>query len=524
MLRQPQDVKVRPGSQKSASTSIPAPIGGLNARDSIANMDAKDAVTLENWFPKTTSVDVRGGYASWNTFTGVCQSILAYSGVTATKIFPCVKNGTTYSIYDGTSSGALSTAVVGGAGATIEALGGARFDYQNFGNSGGQFLLAVNGVNAPVRFDGTTWTVAAITGGTPANYLSIAVFARRIWFFDKDSMIVRYLDVDAIAGATTILYVGPEFKLGGSLNSIITVTDASNTLANYIGFLSTEGEIVAYGGTDPSSAATWGKVAHFRIGRPVIKGNRAWCAWGADALVLCADGVYPLRKAISANLESVGLSVSDKIRNLINRDLIIHGARYGWQAIVYPAGSKLIVNVPTNEDVASYQYVMNTETGAWTKFTGWTAFCFEVAKDVLYFGGNGVMVKGDSTANDGTASITCDAQQAFNYFGQRGRAKHMKMARPVLATDGEYDLGISVDTDFKSNPPSYLRHVSGGGGDPWGGVWDVVWSGSAQAQLNWYGVSGVGHAIAQRLKVRTDGVSLSWSATDELYELGAVLG
>lgn len=524
MLRQPQEVKTRPGSQKSSSTSLPAPIGGLNARDSIANMAPEDAVILENWFPKTTSVDVRAGYSAWNTFTGIAQTILVYSGVSATKVFPCVKNGSTFSIFEGTSSGALASPVVGGSGPTVQALTSTRFDYVNFGNSGGQFLLAVNGVDVPIRYDGTTWTASTVSGGTPANYFTIAVFARRIWFADKNSMIVRYLAVDAITGATTTFHVGPEFKLGGSLNSIITVTDASDTLTDYIGFLSTEGEIVAYAGTDPASAATWGKVAHFRIGRPVIKGNRAWCKWGSDALVLCADGVYPLRKAISANAQSAGLAVSAKIRNLINRDLVIHGARFGWQAIVHPAGGKLIVNVPTNEDSSSYQYVMNTETGAWCKFTGWTAFCFEVARDVLYFGGNGVMVKADVTANDGTAIISTDVQQAFNYLGTRGRTKHMKLMRPILATDGEYQLGLKVDTDYKNQPPTFLRTVSGGGGDPWGGIWDVAWSGAMVAQTKWYGIGGEGHAIAPRLKTRTDETSISWSATDVVYELGGVIG
>lgn len=523
MMRRPQEVKVRPGATKSSSTSLPAPIGGLNARDSVANMQSTDALVMENWFPKTTSVDVRNGYSAWNTFTGLCQSILVYSGISATKVFPCVKSGSTFSIFDGSSAGALSSPVVGGSGPTVEALTSTRFDYVNFGNSGGQFLVAVNGNDVPIQYDGTTWTASTMTGGTPANYLSCAVFARRIWFFDKNSMIVRYLPIDSITGATTILYVGPLFKLGGSLSSIITLTDANNTVTDYIGFLSTEGEVVAFAGTDPSSAATWTQAAHFRIGRPVIKGNRGWCKWGTDALVLCADGVYPLRKAIQADSRSGGLSVSDKIRNLINGDLRIHGARYGWQVLIHPTGGKLIVNVPTNEDVASFQYVMNTETGAWCKFTGWTAFCFEVARDTLYFGGSGVMVKADTTANDGSLSILADAKQAFNYLGTRGQAKHMKLMRPILATNGGCNLGIDVNLDYGDSSPSYLRPISSGGGDPWGGIWDAAWSGAVTAEIHWYGVNGIGHAVAPRLKAQIDGTTLAWSATDLVYEHGGIL-
>ena len=44
------------------TTSVPAPIGGWNARDSLANMSPTDAVQLVNWFPTPTDVTMRKGY------------------------------------------------------------------------------------------------------------------------------------------------------------------------------------------------------------------------------------------------------------------------------------------------------------------------------------------------------------------------------------------------------------------------------------------------------------------------------
>lgn len=520
MMRQPQDLKVRPGAQKSRSSNLPAPIGGLNARDSVANMDRLDAVLMDNFFPKTTSVDVRNGLTAWNTFTGVCQSILVYTGATATHVFPCVRNGATYSIYNGTSSGALSVAVVGGGGATVQALTAARFDYANFGTAAGQFLTVVNGADPPLQYNGAAWSVSATTGGTVTDYFTVAVFGQRLFYGIKNSLSVRYLATGLISGATTVFELGSLFKLGGYLNSIITVSDNSNTLQDYIGFLSSEGEVVAFAGYDPAS---WSIAAHFRIGRPVIKGNRCWCKWGADALVICADGIYPLRAAIQADSRSAGLSVSDKIRNLINGDVAINGARYGWGLTVHPTGSKLIVNVPTNEDVAARQYVMNTETGSWCRFTGWNGFVFEVARDTLYMGMSGKMVKADVGMDDLGTAIVADAKQAFNYLGARGRAKHMKLMRPILAVNGAFNLGIGVDVDYGDTTISFLRPVGGGSGDPWGGVWDVAWSGGVLAELGWYGVNGIGHAIAPKLKVQTDDILLSWSATDLVHEDGGVV-
>lgn len=51
----------RPGAAKSQSLSLPSPIGGLNARDSVANMKGTDALQMDNWFPQTTDVAVRRG-------------------------------------------------------------------------------------------------------------------------------------------------------------------------------------------------------------------------------------------------------------------------------------------------------------------------------------------------------------------------------------------------------------------------------------------------------------------------------
>jgi hypothetical protein len=524
-MRAAAEVHVRKGAQKSASLSLPSPVGGLNARDSIANMSATDALVLDNYFPQTTNVAVRNGYAAWSTFTGICQSILVYTGLTATKVFPCVKNGSTYSIFDGTSAGALSSVIVGGSGPTVQALTSTRFDYANFGTTGGQYFVAVNGTDTPLQFDGTTWIASAMTGLTTANLFTVAVYGRRLWFAEKNTFNVWYLPVDSITGALTKLHLGPLFKLGGYISSILTVTTGSTSgITNYIAFLSSEGEIVAFEGDDPSSAATWAESSHIRIGRPVCKGNRAWCKFGPDALVLCSDGVYPLRRSIADDSRSAGLAVSDKIRNLVNRDLAANGTRLGWQLTLHPTGSKLIVNVPTNEDVSSYQYVMNSQTSAWCRFTGWNAVCFEVARDTLYFGKNGKMVKADTTAYDGTDSITAEAMQAYNYLGNRGRTKHMKMIRPLLTVSGACQFCAIVNRDFQDVPVTVLRSLGLGNTDPWNGAWDVAWSGADSIVTDWFGAVSEGHAIAVRTKAVTQGTTLSWAATDLVYEVGNYIG
>lgn len=489
-------------------------------------MAPTDAEMLENWFPTSTNVTVRKGYSAWNTFTGNCQTIMAYTGLSSNKLFACVNNGATYSIYDASAAGALSVAAVGGGGATVEALGNTRFDYVNYGTGGGQYLIAVNGTNNPLQYDGTNWAVSGLAGGTPANYQSIAIYQKRLFVFTKNTFEVRYWAVETIAGASAAaLNLGTLFKLGGHMAAIISLADDGGGLVDYIGFLSSEGEVVAFTGSDPATAATWTLAAHFRIGRPVTVGNRTWCKWGTDALVLCTDGVYPLRKAVQADRRVEGLSVSDKIRPTLASDVAIYGGKYGWQVMLHPTGDKLIVNVPTSEDVSSYQWVMNSQTGSWTKFTGWTAFSFEVLQDQLYWGGSGKLVKADTSAQDGGMGITALSRQAYNYLGSRGSLKHLKLLRPVFTSDGDYTLTIACDSDYRDTVPTNVRVVAGGTADPWGtGAWDAAWSGSIVTSEHWYGVNAIGHALAPYVGVIVNGTTLQWAATDIVYERGSIFG
>lgn len=516
-LRQPARSRAR-GSAKSSAVSLPAPVGGLNARDSIANMKASDAIILDNWFPQTTEVQVRRGYTEFATFTGICQSIIAYNGASS-KVFVAV-DGSTNSIIDASSGGAISTAVVGGSGPTVQAITDCHFDYVNFGTVGGQFLSLVNGADTPLEYDGTTWSSSTMTGGTPADFFTVAVYAERLWFGVKNSFSVRYLPVNSITGATTELNLASLFKLGGTLNSIITITDATNALADYIAFVSTEGEIVAFTGTDPAVATSWTRAAQFRVGRPVIKGNRAWCKWGADALLICADGILPLRRAISQEKRDSTVAVSDKIRNMLNNDVAVHGARKGWAITLHPTGFKLIVNVPTNEDVEARQYVMNVQTGAWCRYTGWDGFCFDVVRDQLYWGGDGVLAKADQpgAASDAGNPITASSKQAFSYLGGRGRNVLMQMIRPIIAADGAANIALGVDVDYGDVEPATFIQVGGGSGDPWGGIWDVSWGGALEVVKSWRTAQGFGSAIAPRMRTQTLDVSLSWSASDLVYE------
>ncbi len=70
------------------TTSVPAPIGGWNARDSQANMNPMDAIQLVNWYPTPTDVTMRKGWTQSSLLTtptgAISISTITHAGAVAT--------------------------------------------------------------------------------------------------------------------------------------------------------------------------------------------------------------------------------------------------------------------------------------------------------------------------------------------------------------------------------------------------------------------------------------------------------
>lgn len=154
--------KTSPMRGRTARTaSVPAPIGGLNARDALAQMKATDAVIMDNWVPGTASIGIRNGYAAHSSgYTDPVETLMTYRTVTAQKLF-AVAGG---SIYDATTFGDVGDPLVSD-------LTNSHWQYVNFGTQGGQFIMAVNEADHALLYDGTRWT--ALTDGTGQTIATI---------------------------------------------------------------------------------------------------------------------------------------------------------------------------------------------------------------------------------------------------------------------------------------------------------------------------------------------------------------
>jgi hypothetical protein len=508
-----------PKQMIARTANVPAPVGGLNGRDALAAMPPTDAVVLTNWFPQPSYVGLRNG--SLNYATGLpawVETLMDYKGGTTHKMFAV--SGT--AVFDVTNAGPVNAAAVTG-------LSNARWEWTNIETPAGQFLYAANATDSPLLFNGSTWTSItgssspAITGVATTKLRNPVVWKNRLWFVEDGSTRAWYLPIQSIGGAASAIDIGTYLKLGGTLQAILTVTlQNGSTFDDYIGFLSSEGELLLYAGSDPSQAGLFFAQGRYRIGQPI--GRRCWFRYGDDAIVICADGFQKVSAVVAVDKISERNTLSYKILNLVNNDVQAFSNHFGWEGAVYPLGNKVLINVPQTENAVQYQYVMNTISDAWCVFTGWNAATFLVSQGNLFYGGNGVVVEADTGFNDNGASVSASMQPAFSYFGTT-QQKHFKMVRPVVATIGNVLTALALNVDFQTVVPTGSATFSGTAGSPWDiSAWDSsLWAPPVTIQKNWQSAPGIGFAGTVFLTAANNAGPVNLQSIDYLFEPGGVL-
>jgi len=480
-------------------------------------MPPTDAYIMDNWFPNPASVAVRNGSEAWaTTLPGNVLTLAAYNGTTSNKLFAA--SGT--AIYDVTSSGAATITSVTG-------LTNVKFQFVNMGTIGGRFLCMFNGADDGKYFDGTNWISVSLGGGAtqisgvnPQSIINVNIYKNRMFLVEKNTASVWYLGLNAIYGAASKLDFSSLLNLGGNIVAMTTWTvDNTAGMNEYAVFISSLGEVLVYSGSDPSSATDWSLSNRFNIGRPA--GYRCFERVGSDVIIIGADGAFPLSKALVTDRAQAQYAITDKIVNLVSTDFQSYADHFGWQLLLYPIGSKLVLNVPYVDGAASYQYVMNVITGAWCRFTGWNAFCFGKVGDSLYYGGNTKVYKCDYGTSDDGANIVADCQQAFQYFGSSAQ-KLFTAARPIIQSNGAVRPSFAINVDYDTTKPTGVSTFNNANFTPWNSPWYSPWSIANQVRKDWLSVTGYGFSGGPRMSVSIKRGKVSWQSTDIVFELGGV--
>jgi hypothetical protein len=494
--------------------TLPAPIGGWNARDAFAAMPPIDAIELINFFPRPDKITSRGGHASFATGLGSSvETLVEWTGPSSKKF----KGIAGTSIFDITSGGAVGAAEVTG-------LSSARFQSVMFNTGGAAILVICDGVSTVRNYDGTNWTVPAITGVTSSTLVNVCLYRGRLIFTQKDTLRAWYLPPNSISGAASMLDIGRDARKGGYLVAVGTWTQDSGEggTDDLAVFVTSEGQVVIYGGNDPSSASSWGLVGVYDCGKPI--GRRCMMRYGKDLCLILQDGFYPVSALLASGVSDPQLALSDKIRNAFVAAQLASATTFGWEAIYYANGQRVLVNVPVIGGTFD-QYVMNSITKAWCRFTNINPNTFALFNSDLYCGkSNGTVYKLESGDLDITSPIQTSGRQAFSDLSQPTAEKYLTMFRPKIGVNGTVNVSAQIDFDYQNNPVIPTGVMLSGTGTLWdAGLWDVSpWFVGEQIFGQWFTYGGIGRVASAHLSANTRS-SFSWYETDFLMQGGGVL-
>ena len=216
------------------------------------------------------------------------------------------------------------------------------------------------------------------------------------------------------------------------------------------------------------------------------------------------------------------LQLTDKIQPQIAQDTTAYASNQGWDIMLYPPQNMLLLNIPVST-TESYQYVMNTISGAWARWTGLPARTWYMANDNLYFGANGYVARAWNGQSDNGSNIVADILPAYQNFGGQSQLKRWTLGRIILGSDGVASFGGRMEIDFNLNPNAislpYLTSPSSGvyGTATYG---TSYYGGNIEIKREWKNLTGIGYWGSFHIQISTNVSDIRLYAMDVMGEAG----
>lgn len=506
------------------------------ADNSAITNESDDLIVTENgdWFgwSSTDGLSVMGGFTGgdWVVVQFATTGGVYLIGVNGEDdgfiydgqhFFPYVAGGVETLAYDGeVDAFTIGDTVTGGtSGATatiwqVEDLGAGEGILYLTGVTGGPFVddetitdtddgeATVSGENEPL-IPGVDFP----DGLTTADMSYAWVYRNRLYFAQKDAMVAWYLDVDSIGGTAEAFPLSGVFSLGGTLMfgqrwSLSSGGDGGLSEQNV--FVSSEGEVAVYQGLGPDDPQTWSQQGLYRIGRPL--GKRAFIRGAGDLAIATSVGLVPLSKAIELDLTALTVAAisypiadawSDAIGNLGSEN---------WQGEIWP-DQKIAVFAPPGSSPSPVMFIANTETGAWSRFTGWEGLCMEVYEQRLYFGeSSGAVFIANQTGLDDGEPYSGTILPLYDDLGSPASLKIGKVGRYIFRATSQVRGRVTWQGNYKEALPAAPDGESSvGTSSVWGtGVWgESQWGGQLPRVVvdGWRSVGGTGYTVSLAFQV-----------------------
>lgn len=371
--------------------------------------------------------------------------------------------------------------------------------------------------------------VPSVTGVDTSAFSHVWLFKSRVFFVRENSLTAHYLPVDSIGGTIGTLGLQGVFQKGGKLVfGASWSVDAGDGMDDLCVFVTDQGEVAVYQGTDPGDANAWSLAGLYQIAKPLHK-NAVEKA-GGNLLIVTEEGVIPISSVVQKDraaltLDAISLPIEPTWRTHVLR-------RPGkWVFRKWTTRNYAVIGFPPEGDGLHSNFIVNLLTGAWARFTGWDIRCAVEFNNELYLGtSDGRVTKAEGLGSDCGDMYSCLYIGLYERLGSVAQEKvaHMSRATWKYSTSFEFRLGFTFnyETSFGAFPPVAADNI----GDLWDvGIWDVaVWDaeGVQQIMVDWQSVSGRGFVVAPvvQLTMGVDTVpDVQLISIDLLYETGGLV-
>lgn len=498
------------------AAAVPAPVGGLNSRDSIDAMPPTDAIVMSNFFPSVEKVTLRDGFTQFCTGigTGDVETLVEHNAGANRQLLAIGSDGVLYQIDSGTAV-SKKTGLANGRAESVE--------------FNGLTIFVPSGANVPFSWNGSSASDLSITLSDSANantLTGVHAYKNRLYYFTGTDQNFYYsATVDTHQGNFTKFPTGLVGTFGGNLIMIQTITiDGGEGVDDLLALIMSSGEVLVYSGSDPSSS-NFALVGTFRIAEPVNE-KRACAKLGGDVIVMTKEGYLPLSAVIRQdNVGAKAAAISEKIRGTVIAQVKATGTLTGWQIFVSPDGDKVIFNYPTGETDAYNQHVFNPIIRAWCVFENVPANVWGQFNGDTYFGsasGKVFKVTGDS---DNGENIVGDIVTAYNYFGDRASFKRFSSVQPMLEGDTDVVFSFGVATDQKPastidvSPVTFASNLAAWDTATYDDFFYADTSGAGITKRR-KAVNRVGYSAALRIKVATSTQTISFISAHYTFQPG----
>lgn len=518
-------------TQANKSDAFPAPSKGLDVTTPFMVQDPLTGTVLDNVFVRKTGSELRAGYARWTTNLGgigtesAVRSVMGYqpprgvSGTVLAKLFAACEDENIYDVTSQTSEATVPVAAVNIPGQVNPG----RFSWVNFSIASTNYLAVVTAGGGYWTYDATGGWVdrtANITGAgaTKAiNFDFITVWKNRIWFGVNGLSEAYYLPVNSIQGAAALFDFGQMFAHGGELAAMASWTlDAGDGVDDKFVIAGSEGDILIYDGTDPSSASTFGLVGRWFIGK-VPDGRRFMSKYAGDLAILCEAGLQFMSRVQQARgltdpVDPAEDTTARRFSQVIGETVAATRGEEFWSLIWHSPKNALMITTPYKTKSVGLQYCLTSIQNAYSTMSRMPMACAETFGGEFFFGTeDGTICKGftgdsDDFLTDGTEGTqpVASIQTAFVAPGGDGMSLKIPYLAQVLILSPEPPmLNVQVNTEWSNadtpGAPPYVPNTNA--------LWDVakwdqaVWGGAANTYLLWIGVQGLGSYMSLRMSI-----------------------